>query len=93
MNAFKPNCLVLMAILSFSAHANALEFPATQDDPLSAVLALDCDDIQENYSAQNAKQFYDLIDNKLLASMDEIMKSKGRTKVFYGWNFETGDYA
>ena len=46
----------------------------------------------ENFSLYNMGR-KDLVDPKLLALMDEIVKSKGRIKVFDGWNFETGDYA
>ena len=46
----------------------------------------------ENFSLYNMGR-KDLVDTKLLALMDEIVKSKGRIKVFDGWNFETGDYA
>jgi hypothetical protein len=46
----------------------------------------------ENFSLYNMGR-KDLVDTKLLALMDEMVKSKGRIKVFDGWNFETGEYA
>jgi hypothetical protein len=46
----------------------------------------------ENFSLYNMGR-KDLVDDKLLGLMDEIVKSKGRIKVFDGWDFEIGDYA